>query len=176
MNQAKDRLKEGGEYLLKGYDLLLERASDALEAIGDKRAPSLRDLLDKAKARAAELGELSAEEGERIMGYVTRDLFDAARHLAEEERDIADWLRLDLLLIEQRLLHRVSLLAEQARIEFKHIKKDPKHPLEWRTGEITGIGTLVCNSCGKSLHFYKTGHIPPCPKCHGVHFHRAGYK
>ncbi|MCK5669240.1 MAG: hypothetical protein KAI15_09155, partial [Gammaproteobacteria bacterium] len=40
------------------------------------------------------------------------------------------------------------------------------------TGEIAGFGTLVCDECGEKLHFHKSGHIPPCPKCHKTSFHR----
>ena len=36
---------------------------------------------------------------------------------------------------------------------------------EYRTGEITGPGTLLCSECGEQLHFHRPGHIPPCPKC-----------
>jgi NADH pyrophosphatase NudC (nudix superfamily) len=43
---------------------------------------------------------------------------------------------------------------------------------EYHTGEITGIGTLFCDNCGHSLHFSKTGHIPPCPHCSHTRFHR----
>ncbi|MEN8132051.1 MAG: hypothetical protein ABFS45_18110 [Pseudomonadota bacterium] len=64
-------------------------------------------------------------------------------------------------------------VAELARLEIKHIKKGPGHPLEWHTGEITGIGTLECESCGKRIHFYKAGRIPPCPACHDARIHRV---
>ncbi|MDQ6955909.1 MAG: hypothetical protein Q9M21_01810, partial [Mariprofundaceae bacterium] len=29
---------------------------------------------------------------------------------------------------------------------------------------------LTCKDCGHSMHFKKTGRIPPCPKCHKTDF------
>jgi hypothetical protein len=56
------------------------------------------------------------------------------------------------------------------------LKHDAERPYIYRTGEITGPGTLVCDNCEERLHFHKAGHIPPCPKCHGVIYHRGGRK
>jgi len=56
------------------------------------------------------------------------------------------------------------------------MKQDAERPYIYRTGEMTGPGTLVCDKCEEHLHFHKVGHIPPCPKCHAVNFHRKGIK
>ena len=42
----------------------------------------------------------------------------------------------------------------------------------YRTGEVTGPGTLVCDSCGESLRFHATGYIPGCPACGHTVYHR----
>lgn len=34
----------------------------------------------------------------------------------------------------------------------------------------------TCDKCNAFLHFHKPGHIPPCAKCHGTHFHRLKMK
>jgi len=173
MKSSQQSSKERRQQLEHGYALLLERAVEIFEDLEKKGAPVIHHLLDTAKDRAVELEELTIEEAEQIKEYITHDLHDAARHLIEEERELADWLRLDLLLIEQRLLHNFSTLVELAHLELKHLMKDPQHALEWHTGEIVSIGTLACDSCDKQIHFYKPGHIPPCPGCHGTRFHRA---
>jgi hypothetical protein len=33
----------------------------------------------------------------------------------------------------------------------------------YKTGEITSAGTLICDQCGGILHFYKAGKYPPAP-------------
>ncbi|PCI18096.1 MAG: hypothetical protein COB62_07115, partial [Piscirickettsiaceae bacterium] len=37
-------------------------------------------------------------------------------------------------------------------------------------------GTLECIACKQTLNFKKTGHIPPCPKCHKTEFKRHSKK
>jgi predicted Zn-ribbon and HTH transcriptional regulator len=108
-----------------------------------------------------------------VHDFVTRDLYAAGRHLAMEERDIADWLRLDLLAIEKELLNRFSGLAQAAKFELKHLEKARKRFDEWHTGEVTTIGTLRCRHCGEHVHFERTARIPPCPKCHTSVFERV---
>ena len=95
------------------------------------------------------------------------------RYLAEEERELADWLRLSLLLIEKTLLRRFSTLAEAAKLELRHLDKGRQRVTEWHTGEITSIGTLRCRACGELVHFERTGRIPPCPKCHATAYERV---
>jgi hypothetical protein len=105
--------------------------------------------------------------------FVTRDLHDVGRHLAEEERELADWLRLSLLLIEKTLLHRFRILAEAAKLELRHSDKARQRVTEWHTGEITSIGTLRCRACGERVHFERTRRIPPCSKCHATVYERV---
>jgi hypothetical protein len=105
--------------------------------------------------------------------FVTRDLYAVGRHLAMEERDIADWLRLNLLVTEKELLNRFSGLAQAAKLELKHLEKAGRRFDEWHTGEVTTIGTLRCRRCGELVHFERTGRIPPCPKCHAAVFERV---
>jgi len=162
MHQRNHRLPDA-------YEQMIERASNILFALKDKSTFNLHHVLEEAKHKAVNLGELSLEEASQIAEYIHRDLYDASRHILEQEREFSDCLKLDILIIEEKLLKRVSSLIKV----IQHVAKEPTHPFEWHTGEVTGIGTLKCKSCGKELHFYRAGHIPPCPKCHGSHFQRC---
>ena len=157
--------------LPEAYEHMVERAA---AAFGDteKTKVTLQKVFEEVKNKAVELGELTREEAEQVADFVQHDVHDMARNISEKERDFADWLRLDILLIEKPLLKRVTRLVEVAGQELKHAVKEPMHPLDWHTGEVTGIGSLVCHSCGEEIHFHQAGHIPPCPKCSGSHFQR----
>jgi len=162
MHQSNHRLPDA-------YEKMIERASNALYELKDKTTFNLHHVLEESKQKAVYLGELSHEEAAQIAKYIHRDLYDAARHVLEQERDFSDCLKLEILLIEEKLIKRISSLIEVIR----HVVKEPTHPFEWHTGEVTGIGVLKCKSCGKELHFHQVGHIPPCPKCHKSHFQRC---
>lgn len=172
MNQPKDKTKPGGDRLIQGYDRMLQRAEHALGSAMARSEAALAHALHAAREKAVALGELTREEADRVHDFITHDLYDMGRHLAEEERDLADWLRLSLLLVEKQLLHRIEALAQAAKFELKHLEKAKRRFDEWHTGEITTIGTLRCRNCGEHLHFERTGHIPPCPKCHATVYAR----
>ena len=173
MTDQLNKPTELQERLAQAYDQMVERAKDKIEEIKEDSAPIIDKALDAAKQKALELKEITEEEAEQVKEYVKRDLHDAGEYVKQQGREIADWLRLDTLIAESEMAKRLSTLAQQAKLEVNHLKKTLSHYDEWRTGEITGIGTLQCTQCGKQLHFNKTGHIPPCPSCHTTVFKRT---
>lgn len=173
MNQRKDHEIKNSQQLVQAYDRMLQRAEQALGSATARSGSALIDALQTARDEAAKLGELTREEAERVHHFISRDLYAAGRHLAEEEREVADWLRLGLLVAEQDVLGRFARLAETAKLEFRHLEKAKQRYDEWHTGEATTIGTLCCRACGELIHFQRTGRVPPCPKCRGTMYTRV---
>jgi hypothetical protein len=155
------------------YERMLERTKHFLADMGEGLAPKFEQGLSAAKEKATELGELSLEEAEKIGNYLRRDLYDAAKFLAEDRGELKDWLRLDVELVEERILEQLSHLVDETKVDLAALAEQAQREGEWHTGEVTGPGTLVCDSCGEILHFHKTGHIPPCPKCKATVYHRG---
>ena len=168
--------EQNDKRLPDAYDRMLDRVESALSSAKVHSETALKDALDAARETAIELGELTREEAHRAHTFVTRDLVDLGQHVAMEEREVADWLRLGLLSVEKDVLNRFTELAQAARAELKHLEKAKLRFDEWHTGEVTAIGTLRCRSCGELLHFKHTGHIPPCPKCHATVYARVSGK
>lgn len=164
--------KNLSERLSKAYDEFLHTAREYIEKTEKKAQPAILEAVEKTKEKMAEATEFTAEEIEKISDYVMRDLHDAAEYIAVEERELTDWLRLDALYIEDRLLDAFSKMVDHTKMALNEIENRAFLLSEWRTGEITSIGTLVCEKCGEKLHFQKTGHVPPCPKCHHTVFVR----
>jgi vacuolar-type H+-ATPase subunit H len=161
--------------LVDAYNKMLERLHTAMEEVGQHARPSFHEQLKQATEKASELGELGREEAEEIAGYLKRDIDDAAQWLADNGDELKDWLRFDIEQVESRLFEAMSSVADKTRLELKEIEERAGLVHEWKTGEISGIGTLVCESCGELLHFHTSGHIPPCPKCHGTLFKRVSH-
>lgn len=160
------------EKLVKAYNQILETSKEIVEMTKREAPPAILDAIDKAKESVAEATELTAEEIENVSDYLKRDLHDAAEYIAVGERELEDWLRIDALYIEDSLLEMFSLMVDETALALDEIRANAEQANHWHTGEITGIGTLACESCGELLHFKKTGHIPPCPKCHKTEFKR----
>lgn len=159
------------EAMGEAYERLLETALDDLHKAEDKSGPALHRLIDKAREKLLAAEEFSEEELEKVGDYLKRDLIDAAEYLSETGSDFATWLGFDIELIEDRLKEMFSQAADQTTVELLQLKQQAEHA-PYHTGQITGPGTLVCDSCGEKLHFHRVSRIPPCPKCKGTSFHR----
>ncbi|SEO75616.1 zinc ribbon-containing protein [Aquisalimonas asiatica] len=160
---------------LEGYEKMLQRVTDALEQAGEDARPRLRQALEQARRKAVEFGELSAEEAERISDYLQRDVEDAASFLTRDDKsdDLRDWFRMDMQLIGSWLYDRFSTIADSTRLEWIELNRQWQAETRYHTGEITSPGELRCLSCGKTMHFEKAGHIPPCPGCKATEFERV---
>ncbi len=152
------------EHLVQAYNRMLERIKEAWHKAG---TTTLGEQIEHARQMASDLNELTREEADLIAEYVRRDLQDAEAYLADSGRQLRDWLEFDLEFAENRFAELFTSLVDQSRVELAQWERRIK---EWHTGEITGIGVLECTECGEVLHFTHTGHIPPCPKCHGTVF------
>ncbi len=150
------------------YDDLLKKAHEFIDEAEKEYAPKIQYAIDSAKDKIAELEEYTVEEVGKVGDYLKRDILDAARFGGE----FVDWLKFESALIEDRILEAFAVMVDHTREELDRFKEEAMLYGEWRTGETTGIGTLACRQCGETLHFHKTGQIPPCPKCQGSHWRR----
>ena len=160
---------EPQEKLLRAYNEMRDAVKSAWHEAEGKTLPNLKQALEKAEQKTSELGELSREEIQKLSDYLQRDIHDAANALADNGKQLADWLEFDLDLAESKFGEWVAKVANPTTLELQLWKEQAKQG-EWHTGEITGAGTLVCDACGEQVHFEKSGHIPPCPKCKGTVF------
>ena len=158
--------------LVTAYEDMLQRVHEAAVTAESKTVPWLREALANARERAVELDELTREEADRISRYVERDLRDAAGFLAETGQEFRDWVSFDWRLMQDRMLEMFAGMADQTGQALRGFADQAREASQYHTGEITAPGRLECIACGESLHFKRTGHIPPCPKCQGTAFRR----
>ena len=172
----KDKKPTGSGDSSQAYSKMLERVKHGLESTEDDVAIRLHYVVDAAKEKAYEMGELSREEAEKIGEYLKRDIQDAANYLSEEGRQLTDWLKFDIELVEDRLADMFSTAIEHAsnptNIELQQLAEDAARENLWYTGEVSGPGTLVCDNCGHEVNLYHIQDIPGCPKCDGTIFKR----
>jgi hypothetical protein len=123
---------------------------------------------------AVDLNAYGEEDVGKVEGYVQRDVHDAARYLYKSGKELKDWLGFDAELMPQKFLQRFSAAADQTKLALDRFKLQAEES-GYDTGEMVGLGTLICDQCNEKLHFLKPGHIPPCPKCNATHFHRPNF-
>ena len=159
------------EAIGQAYERLLEKALHEGRRAEKRGAPKLHQMIDTVRHDLVRLGTLSEEQAEKLAHYLKRDLEDAAKFLSQTGQELKEWWGFDRVLLERRLLENFTQAADQTTVELEALQKQAQ-AAEYRTGEIIGPGTLRCDECGELLHFYKPGHIPPCPKCSKTRFHR----
>lgn len=162
-----------GQNLIRAYNNMLLRVKDSMHELRVKQAPKLQEHLTQAKQKAVELGELTEHEAEKIADYLKRDIEGAAQFMSTANKRFQDWLVLDWQTVEAKLFDMCRQVADQSVLEWRRLRQRlPLRTLQYRSGEITGIGSLKCSNCSQIMNFSKTSRIPPCPKCHKTEFQR----
>lgn len=155
------------EKKIAAYDQMLHHIKDQLTSESHDFIQSLKQAQEKIQ----EMEQLSEEEIREIADCLKRDVEDITLYLAEGN-EFGRWLRFDLSLIEDRLIELFLGVADPTKLAHLKLRDSAYWDSEYKSGEITGIGSLTCAQCGHSLEFHKTGLIPPCPECHGETFRR----
>ncbi len=75
--------KDPVELMGQAYERLLESAIEDAKKVEKKSGPELHHLIDKARQKLSDLGELTAEEIDQVSEYLKRDLRDAASYIVE---------------------------------------------------------------------------------------------
>ncbi|MGB1109275.1 MAG: zinc ribbon-containing protein [Gammaproteobacteria bacterium] len=158
--------------LSQAYDRMLGRFSELMGDTQKATGPIIEKAMEQAKQTAIELGELTREESQKVAAYVRRDLHDAAERMEEGRKEFGEWFRFDVRVIEDQLFELFAKAADQTSVQLRQMAEYAREVAVYKTGEVTGPGTLVCVECGKEMHFKKTGHIPPCPGCKHTEFKR----
>ncbi|MBF0264392.1 MAG: zinc ribbon-containing protein [Gammaproteobacteria bacterium] len=168
-NQNENKVTD---HLTHGYDQLLEKLNEWSEKSDESTGPLLMQGLEDAAKLLSEMGQWTKEEIDLLSLYVKRDLHHTAQKLQENNNKLIEWLDLDIKIIEDKLLTVFSDMADQTRIELDKLHHLAETADDLHTGEVTSLGVISCKSCGKEMHFHKSGRIPPCPSCHKTVFVR----
>ncbi len=161
MNQQK---------FIQAYNTLIQHLHEVLGETDSTTSEALILAKDKTSATA----DLTAEEISQVSQYVTRDIDHAAGNLQAGAKDsFSEWLKFDIDLLEDFALDAFMDLADKTRLELAIIQQQAEHNYPYQSGEITGPGTFVCESCAKEIAFKSTSEIPVCPNCQATGFIRC---
>lgn len=172
--------KKPANHLISAYNQMMTEMRNAFEQ-AEPRDTTLQNALEFAKHQVVHLGEVTAEEAHEIGEYIKRDINDAAEFMMESSAEFYDWLLLDIEMIERKVIELFLSVADHTRIEleqFNQAKPGANQTLSgqtlneqvliYKSGEITGPGTLICENCGNVKVFLNSNEITGCNRCeHG---------
>lgn len=159
----------------KLYDKLIEFLYEAM----DDTLHNVAESLETAKEKVSQLGgtvqDYTQDELDRIGHYVMRDIEHAATSPkpVKDDDSLTEWLKFDIDLLENFAFNAFMDIADKTQIELAKLAYQAKQYHPYKSGEISGPGTLVCDKCDKHIAFKSTSVIPKCPACGGENFTRS---
>ncbi|MBI1397421.1 MAG: hypothetical protein GC151_15725 [Betaproteobacteria bacterium] len=153
------------------YDRFAEKFTALYESSQEKGREAMERTLERTREQLTAAGEMSAEQGEKFKAYLKRDLeqsLDDMHRLGEEARE-----RFNPSRLSAGALASLSMLLQSAGKGLDFLSRKTQEALTYHTGEVTSAGTLTCIKCNREVHMTKTGHVPPCPACHGTEFRKS---
>jgi isocitrate dehydrogenase len=153
------------------YDRFAERSRELFETSQEKGRDAFEKAMEVARAQLAAAGEFTAEQGEAFKKYLERDLEQTAedfRALGQEAEE-----RLHPSRVGAGALSSLARLLHATGRTMVSLSQRAEETLAYQTGEITTAGTLTCSACGQTVQLKATGHVPPCPSCHGTRFRKS---
>ena len=167
--------KKPANHLISAYNQMMQVMRDAFEK-AEPHDMSLQKALDLAKFQAVHIGGITSEEAYEIGEYIKRDINDAAEYMMDSSAEFYDWLMLDIEIIERKVMELFLSVAEHTRTELEQFQLPGGHLTQaapiYKSGEITGPGTLICDSCGKAKPFLSSDEISDCSDCNHDRFTR----
>ena len=154
------------------YETMYEQVAENLHKAKEKSGSLVHELIEEAREKAVKVEDIADEDAEKLVTWLRRDFDDVVNYVSETDYAVKDWLGFETSLIKSEFIQAMLNTADKTTLALLRMKENAHEPYEYHTGEIAGLGTLICDECGEKLHFHKAGHIPPCPKCRNTRFHR----
>ncbi len=155
------------------YESLLNRIKEGLERVEEQTWEGIKYDLEQAVELEAAAEELTKEEIALLAAYLKKDLKSLTHYMEETGKGVADWLKFDTKLVENRLLDLLLSVADKTNIQQRELERRLKSgPEEYVTGERVIPGTFACINCGDITVFSRPRTLKSCRECKGDTFRR----
>ena len=130
-------------------------------------------LVTQARAKVAQTSELTRTEIDELLRAVRRDLEEFAMSYGESQEDESD--SVFLRVIKESIWQELADITDKTQLEWREVFQDLSHHGVYHSGEVVGLGNLVCENCHFHLAVYTPDKLPHCPKCGHDEFHRQPF-
>ncbi|EPF18432.1 Protein of uncharacterised function (DUF1451) [Cedecea davisae] len=152
------------------YRELVESLSERLR----KGERDIDELVASARKQMNDTGELTRTEIEEVTRAVRRDLEEFARSYGESHEEFTD--SVFMRVIKESLWQELADITDKTQLEWREVFKDLSHHGVYHSGEVVGLGNLVCENCHHHIAIYTPEVLPVCPKCGHNQFHRRPFE
>jgi hypothetical protein len=156
------------------YHSLLNRIKEGLESAEEKTWEGIKYEIEQAIELEAAAEEMSREEIALLAAYLKKDLKSLTHYVEETGKGLADWLKFDAQLLEQRFLDLLLSVADKTTLEQQELEQHIKQgSAGYMAGEYVMPGTFACDGCGELVVFSRPQILNPCAKCNSAQFMRV---
>ena len=131
-------------------------------------------LVEQARMKISQSGELTHREVEMLTKAVRRDLEEFARSYEESQDELTD--SVFMRVIKESLWQELADITDKTQLEWREVFQDLNHHGVYHSGEVVGLGNLVCEHCHYHLAVYTPDILPRCPKCGHDQFQRRPFE
>ncbi len=111
-------------------------------------------LVTQAREKIVRAGDLTQSEIESVIAAVKRDLEEFARSYEESHEDESD--SVFMRVIKESLWQELADITDKTQLEWREVFQDLNHHGVYHSGEVVGLGNLVCEKC----HYHPGGIHP----------------
>lgn len=130
-------------------------------------------LVENARQRLLATGELTRSEVEGVLRAVRRDLEEFARSYGENEEDLND--SVFMRVIRQSVWKELADITDKSQLEWREVFQDLNHHGVYQSGEVVGLGNLVCEKCHFTRAIYTPETLTRCAECGHDQFQRQPF-
>lgn len=158
----------------EAYNRVLGRVEKGLDKLEERTWSAVQQVIKEAVEFELDLSEFTKEEVSLLNAYVARDIKSLYHYMQETGEGVKEWLKMDVALIEDRLLDQLLSIADKTRVDQVVLEqKLAHHPGDYIAGEVVTAGMLQCLNCGAMLCLVDTTELGPCHNCDALYFHRV---
>lgn len=144
-------------------------------------------LVRDARESLINEGKLSTTEIDRLTLSARRDLQEFARiygEYAPSHRTVTPKSELEegeqdsvfMRVIKESLWRELADITDRTQLEWKEVFKDVNHHGVYHSGEVVGLGDLICEKCHFHLAVYTPEILTKCPECGNDEFTRRPFE
>ncbi|PIJ48792.1 hypothetical protein BL250_02465 [Erwinia sp. OLTSP20] len=152
------------------YRELLARLTERLRQ-GER---SIDKLMQHAQHELADWPGLQPHQPEQILQALRRDLSEFARSYQENQaEEFSD--SVFMRVIRQSLWKELADITDRSQLEWHDVFEDLNHHGVYHSGEVVGLGKLVCERCQFTREIYTPETLAHCPQCGHDSFYRQPF-
>lgn len=112
----------------------------------------INKLVAGARTRITNNPELTHDETHEILQALRRDLEEFARSYHESQQELSD--SVFMRVIKESVWQELADITDKTQLEWREVFQDLNHHGVYHSGEVVGLGNLVCEKCHHAIAFY----------------------